>query len=95
MRTNKELIKIAIDNFDLFSSGLCMYFNVLYGENILSIDEARMIGFLVKRNIKDFVWYKPYFIEINKGGYYWEKGLKEPRLKYLDYLLNKYENENT
>lgn len=94
MRTNKELIKIAIDNFDLFRTGLCMYFNILYGKNILNIDEASQMNYLIRKNIKDFVWYKPNFIEINPTGYYWEKGLKEPRLKYLDYLLNKYENEN-
>ncbi len=105
MRTNKELIQILIDNFHLFEEyrclGLCIYIDNLYFDNILvNISEKKRLDLIIKENIilkkwyNIFNWGKPNFIKINKGGYYWESDLKEPRLKYLNFLLNKYENEN-
>ncbi len=106
MRTNKELIKIAIDNFYLFEKyhcgGLCIYIYALYYEEcIIDRDELEILTSIIEKNIREkkwyniLNWYKPNYVTMQKNNYYWEKGLKEPRLKYLDYLLNKYENENT
>lgn len=77
MRTNKELIQIAIDNFE---------YDIL-------LDLIKNNATL-KKWYNIFNWGKPNYISNLNGSYFWEIGLKEPRLKYLDYLLNKYENEN-
>ena len=73
MRTNKEIIQIAIDNFDMFETGLCFYFSTLYYNDILNIDEVKKLDSLVRENIVKkkwyniLFWYKPNFIEINEG----------------------------
>lgn len=101
MRTEKELIQIAIDNISLFkkykSGGLCNYFHILYVYSILNRDEKIFLKDLINKHIKPkpsllnriICGIKPYHRLVEKH-WFWEMYKLAPRLVYLKYLLTIY-----
>jgi hypothetical protein len=99
MRTDRELLKVVINNFYRFktiynSFGLCDYFYYLCRDNVISFEEMNQLNFLICQNINNsfglnyiLSFFKPNYRNINVGYYFWKPGLKKPRLRYLKYLL--------
>jgi len=102
MRTEKELIKIALDNFDNIYNknlgGLCYYFYILNKKFLIDFQESEKLINIIK---KYSVSYRKYFIFYDKrrimdkfatkSGYFWKKN-EEGTLKrkqYLEYLYEK------
>ena len=99
MRTDKELIKICIDNHDNYDySGLCIFALRLVGRNLLSHqEEERLVSIFckyIKRNTlwNNFLYNKARISSykyLDENTFFWNSYEKEPRLKYLQYLYNK------
>ena len=103
MRTNKELLQIAIDNIELFEirycRGLCEYFWTLSDSDIIYTHEYRKLKEIIHDHIKFMKWYdyilgkKVYHrneSEFDIYGYFWKVRELAPRLDYLNYLLKIY-----
>lgn len=99
MRTNKELLQIAIDNIELFTStgcyGLCVYITELECKDIITYNERRVLRYCIFNYIKDPTWINKFITGApNIKGYnnvhtqyFWEMGDVKPRLRYLKWLL--------
>lgn len=100
-RTDKELIQIALDNFDelfeRYDNGLCAYFYRLRIKNLINKDEYIYLKNLIYDYIKEPNFFNKLFFHKARIGdktmidtnYFWKVGLKEPRKRYLEYLLTK------
>lgn len=100
MRTDKELIQVAIDYFYRFNkiynfSGLCAYFLKLQNDLIISGPEHYRLRILIYKYIQKpgkfydnlLNFYRPYYASYDYNGWFWKPGLLKPRLRYLKYLL--------
>jgi len=86
MRTKKELIKLLLDNFnDYFESGLCDLATNLYLKDKITEMEHILIKTALRQN-------KPYMSISNYLGYWWPRGERHPRIKFLNEILEKYGN---
>jgi len=90
MRTNKELIELAIEHFDLFESrscnGLCNLTSEMFGSGIITEYEESSLDSLIYR-------YKPKYLIDNY--YFYPRYESAPRLKLLQTILKDLENETT
>lgn len=80
MRTDKELLQIAIDNIRHLKTGLCSLFKELWQFGYYTEQEYYQILNLIRCNIpskEDYFIYK---------GYYFEPGSKFVRIEYLKKL---------
>ncbi len=88
-RDNVELLKFLRDNlpycFEHYRcEGLCESISRLHRERKITTDEETVLWEIIERH-------KPkgtIYIE-----YWWSHGKLEPRLKFLDKLIKKYEND--
>lgn len=97
MRTDKELLQIALDNFDkYFNIGLCGLFWELLERKLITLDEWFSLKVLLETNakkgtIKNKLLHPKELVVTSKDlswpNFYWEKGLIEPRRAFLQYLL--------
>lgn len=72
-RSIDELLEVMLDNIDKFEKGLCLWNTSLYAEDKISEEEWIRLRRYIKKN-------QPWFY---LGGYYWPKGILEPRLKWI------------
>lgn len=96
MRTDKELIQIALDNLDeYFETGLCAYFEDLWREDIINPEEVDKLLDIIESipTRKFYQCWKDKCIPIRHRGCWWEVGEIEPRRKYLEYLLKHYKTK--
>lgn len=97
MRKDKELLTIAIENFDKhFQDGLCYYVNTLRQFKIIDFLEYSRLREIIKKNIVSYSSIFRLFVDKRRikafkyHSYYWPIGNKEERLNYLEYLFEKY-----
>lgn len=77
MRTIRELLKIMLDNQELFQTGLCGWCHKLYFKDIITKDEYYII--------RNYIYKYPtkrYKTAANSS-YYWEIGDIDSRIKWL------------
>ena len=84
MRTDKELLQILLDNIRQLRTGLCYLAKILKYDGIIDHYEYQRLIFIIDNNIPDYDYY------VSSGGFYFAKGLQEPRIKYLKTLIIKY-----
>ena len=90
MRSILELLKILLEHINTIgmsaeqSKGLCSLIYRLDLANIISKSEGHKISNYIYEN-KPNITYFPYF---------WEQGMREPRIKWLKEQIEKLENEN-
>lgn len=84
-----KLLKEEIETDDGFT-GMCMTISCLKyldrGVNISNYDHDWLRDYVEKN--KPFIWFWK-----SEGGYWWEIGVKEPRLKWIDKQILKIKNE--
>lgn len=97
MRSNKELVKICLDNFNSYYNGfgLCLYFTFLKSNIIITQEECDTLMKLIRMYIKPKRWgvfdkrrvagRNPF----SRGGFWWDCKDAESRRQYLEYLLEK------
>lgn len=98
MRSNKELVQICIDNIHLFKknncSGLCSYFHYLNFYKIITQEEFKKLLALIYSETEKVTFLNSWFIwkvnERRPGIYFWKEGKLRPRLRFLKWLLKKY-----
>ena len=78
-----ELIDIVLENKDLFSTGLCTWFRVLYVNDKLTFNEYSTLFDCILQNNEDKL--------INT--FWWSEGDIKPRIEFLQKLKTKYENK--
>ena len=79
-RPLKKLLQIMLDNMNLLRTGLCWLSNCLVRDNIISLEEMRII--------LDFIGEHP--TEYYKTNlYYWPAGEKSPRIAFLKRHIKK------
>jgi hypothetical protein len=97
MRTDKQLIEIAIVKFYLLEEGLCSYVRDLVLKKIITKSEGERLIVLIQSNIKNDNWlnrliYDKRRVKITRPSstaLFWPKHLTLRRYYYLDYLLGK------
>jgi hypothetical protein len=81
-RTEKELIELMLDNQDLFVTGLCKWVQEIYFYKLITFNEYRVL-------LSTFIDNSPN-TEIGIGFYWWDSCNIEPRIDFLNNLLEKY-----
>lgn len=76
MRSNKELLKVFLENTECFKSGLCIWIDTLKIRGIISGYEFAYIMKLIREN-------KPFIAKLLGKAYYWKSGKINPRIKFL------------
>ena len=98
IKSNKELIDIAIDNFDLIKSGLCdLSYKLRLNDTYTINDSCRFDKLIKKYSHEPTFWNKLIYPKdsLREEGrmntaYYWKVDSIEPRLKFLKYLQEKF-----
>lgn len=84
MRTNKELLKLMLDNIDSFELGLCQLANILrYGGDMTMVEYESVMYYIYynRPTIKSKLADKSRL----DAAYFWPVGIKEPRERWLKY----------
>ena len=94
-RTELELVKVILNHFkklEYIGFGICSEIYTLNNENLISDEELDISLNIIYKNVNQedsrTKSHKPVFNAENS--YYWETGNIEPRLQYLEYLIEKY-----
>jgi hypothetical protein len=99
IKSKKELLKIALDNFDKkfdANEGLCMYFRYLAKNNLIGLRDVEILRDLVYFNVKlknymfNNIIYDKRRLADDEFGYFWELN-KEGAIKRKNYLQYLYE----
>jgi hypothetical protein len=77
MRTDKELLQVLLDNIDKLEYGLCGLATTLWLNYIISYKELEVIRNIIESN-------KPK----NALFFYFPIGQKQPRIEYLQKLID-------
>lgn len=100
MRTDKELVQIALDNFikeikenDYFFTGLCSFFSYLTVIDEISTEERWRLSEIIYEHIDYSKCPYAYVFIPNVrqswSGFWWKKGNKYYRKRFLKYLLKR------
>lgn len=84
MRSEKELLQILLNNINYLDTGLCKLSQFLFAIDKINWREFNFIIDLLYENITD------YYYACNPNRYFFKPGLKQPRIKYLKELIEKY-----
>lgn len=86
MRTNKQLLKVLLDNKNLFDRGLCWWICCLRIEDLITIEEENHLKEIVCYNRPKYRLYheiyNPNKLNSNNS-YFWYRGYLKPRLEFL------------
>lgn len=92
MRTKQELLQVYLDNENLFFTGLCQWTQMLYYDELITVEEASYLDTLIhkkrplKTRLQEHLYFLPYKYRKNTL-YYWKIGEIEPRIKFLKRFL--------
>lgn len=95
MRTELELLILVRQHIKTyFKTGLCHFLGVLLGKDIINMKEYAILRRIIIKEIKTGRLGR-FFRLANYGnfnyGFFWPIGEIKPRIKYLDYLIEKYD----
>ena len=85
MRDIKELLEILLYNYknnriySIQKLGICWAMDILYQENIISLEEKCILSEYIYSNRPEYAWI----------GYWWLEGDVPPRIKFLKQLIKK------
>ena len=92
MRTIKELLILLDKEIDgeHFTGGLCVLMATLHENNIISTKEWRMLFDYINNNNPDVInMENKDNRSVDESAYWWIFGKKEPRHRYLQYLISR------
>lgn len=78
-----KVFKLMLVNKRYFNSGLCGWLSTLGCTDLITIDEHILA--------RDYLTYKAPNTIITNTGFWWKKGIIEPRIKWLRYHIWKLE----
>ena len=89
-RTIKELLVVVRDNLKTSNlhSGLCGFVDQLHSGNIITNTEMHLLHKFISGN-RPKVFTKHYDLLRRCSAWYWKPTVKEPRIKWLDYMIDK------
>ena len=91
-RSINELLQLLLNNINLFESGLCYLISDLYIKDIITISECAKLEYYV--NINKPINFNTLLHCMKDGYFYWKRGSKEPRIKWLKKHIKKtFQNE--
>jgi hypothetical protein len=76
----EKVLKILLDNQDLFSTGICDWVESLGKNNLITETELLWMDDYMKKNIpnsRNFIW-----------GFWWDCGKIEPRIEWIQTQLS-------
>ena len=87
MRTNKELLQVFLNNQHFFETGLCLWVEILFLNDLITEEEEKYLYNLIDNNRPIFIKIKDTLKGYQKNCYYWKMGDINPRIKWLKKYL--------
>ena len=94
MKTIIELLELVKANRELMLTGLCSIIYQLYLDNIITINESKLLMDYIKRNrpVEGSTYYEA---ESADGAWHWTPWEWEPRERWLNAQIEELSKENT
>ena len=92
MRTDVELLQVMKVNFNThFFSGLCLLTGSLHESDLITVDERVRLLTIIGKNRPTKYWHTPK-VNSKTSLYYWKAYTEKPRLKWINKMIKKYDN---
>lgn len=95
MRTELELLILVRQHIKTyFKTGLCNTIRALHADDKIDLMELNTLTSIIYNNIKMGRWGKFFKLpnyKTSNSEFFWPSGEIKPRIKYLDYLIEKYD----